>query len=415
MVSWRLCQKLVELGVHEEREILIIGEERQLAYDRVNLTKYFDLKSPDELLLSEAAWYAEHGIRLLTSRRVVKLDRVSRTVLDDAGQLYNFSDCVLATGSRPYVPRIEGVDAKNIFVYRTIDDIEAIREAALISKRGLVLGGGLLGLEAADVLNDFDVETTVVQSANSLMSRQLNEDGGSCLLGAVAKLGMRVRLKASAERITPSDAGLEVSFRKGEPMTVDMIVIATGIQARDELAKDAGLATAARGGIIINDKLQTEDPHVYAIGECASHRGKVYGLVSPGYEMADVLARRFARKKAKYAGSDESCRLKLLGVEVSVFGDYMQDGSYHVFRGEGSYRSLVLDRKNRMIGATVVGPWQQTADVERGVRENLKLSKKQIADFERGRIYLIPILKMVCLRGLTIPLFVIVRTRAAVN
>lgn len=382
MVSWRLCHQLVELGVHENRDIVVFGEEPHAAYDRVNLTSYFELPEADDLLLSKPVWYAEHGIELHTSRRILSINRDARVLLDDQGVEHAYGQCVLATGSRAFLPPIDGVDADGVFVYRTIEDIEAIQAAAEDADAGVVIGGGLLGLEAADVLGKMGVRTTVVQAANTLMSRQLNEDGGGYLLREVAAKGMRVRLKEHTDRIEKTDTGLNLSFRSGDSMRADLVIVAAGISPCDELAKDCGLATAARGGVIINDKLETDDPDVFAIGECASHHGKVYGLVAPGYEMADALAVKLAGKKSRYTGSDESCRLKLMGVEVGVFGDYMQEGQYHVHRGESTYRSLVLSH-GRLVGATVVGDWDQTAEVDRAVREQRKLPRSRIEAFER--------------------------------
>jgi len=383
MVSWRLCRSLVELGVHERRSILVFGDEIQPAYDRVNLTKYFELEKSDDLLLSNAEWYASHDIALHIGRKIIRLDPQQKLVVDDQGQEYAYADCVLATGSRAFVPPIEGAANENVFVYRTIEDIEAIKAAAQGARRGLVIGGGLLGLEAANVLKDLGLETCVVQAASGLMSRQLNEDGSGYLLREVAALGMSVRLRTNTQRIQKTATKLEVEFNHGDPLEVDLVIIAAGIRPRDELAEEAGLQTAARGGFIVDDHLETKVGHVYAIGECASHRGEVYGLVAPGYEMADCLAQRLASKKnARYRGSDSSCRLKLLGVEVGTFGDYLQEGVYHVHRGARSYRSLVF-RRSKLIGATVIGDWSEIAEIERAVKEGRTFSKGMRRHFER--------------------------------
>lgn len=383
MVSWRLCRALVDLGVPALRQVKVFGEEPIPAYDRVNLTKYFQYKNPDALLLAGADWYKENHIELITGRRIVELDRSAKVVVDDQGDVHNYGECVLATGSRAFVPEIDGIGSKNVFVYRNIEDINAIKAAAANARRGLVIGGGLLGIEAANVLKDLNVETCIVQASNGLMSRQLDEDGASYLLHEVAELGMRVRLKTQTQQISPQKDGLEVSFNRGESMLVDLVIVATGISPRDELAVASGLPTAARGGVIVDDRLCTEDPYVFAIGECASHRGVVYGLVAPGYEMADNLARRLAgRRPAKYKGSDHSCRLKLLGVEVSTFGDYLQEGRYHVYRGEDCYRALVFEG-SRLKGATVVGEWKETAVIEQAVKERRRIGPKKRLSFER--------------------------------
>lgn len=382
MVSWHFCRRLVDLGVNENRDIIVFGEEVQPAYDRVNLTKYFELDKPEDLLLDSRDWYEKHNIALHTSKRIVKLDTEAKIIVDSGGEEFIYDDCVFATGSSAYVPPIPGVESKGVFVYRTIEDIEAIKAESRNSRRGLVIGGGLLGLEAANVLNDLGIETCVVQAANGLMSRQLNEDASSYLLREVAELGMSVRLKTQTKAIKESHSGLEITFDKGTPLNVDMVIVATGIKPRDELAVDAGVATATRGGIIIDDSLRTSSRHVYAIGECASHHGQKYGLVGPGYEMADLLAQRFAGKKRRYRGSDQSCRLKLLGIEVGTFGDYLQDGHDYVHRGARSYRLLTFE-KSKLIGAMLVGEWAETAEIERAVRERRRFSDRLRRSFER--------------------------------
>ena len=384
MVSWRLCRKLVELGVHQTRSIQVFGEEPVPAYDRVNLTKYFEQDSPNDLLLDSADWYRSNAISLHTGRRIVRLDRAAKLAVDDLGEAHPYGDCVLATGSRASVPQIEGVDSANVFVYRTIADIEAIQAAATHARRGLVVGGGLLGIEAANVLKDLGVETCIVQGASGLMSRQLDRDGASYLLREIASLGMSVRLKTRPEKISSGANGLEVSFDHGEPTEVDLVIFATGITARDELAAQSGLATAVRGGVIVNDLLQTADPSISAIGECVSHHGVVYGLVAPGYEMADCLAERLAgKKKTKYQGRDQSCRPKLLGVDVGTFGEFLQEGTYHVHRGESTYRSLLF-RGSKLVGASVVGDWAETAEIERAVKAQRSFGPKARLDFERS-------------------------------
>ena len=192
---------------------------------------------------------------------------------------------------------------------------------------------------------------------------------------------MRVRLTTRTERIETGESGLELSFNKGASLNTDLVVIATGIQPRDELASEAGLATAV-GGILVNASLQTDVSNVYAIGECASYNGKAYGLLAPCYEMADTLARGLAGKRARYLGSDESSRLKLLGLEVSVFGDFLEEGQYYVHRGEKTYRSLVVSH-GKLIGATVIGPWVHAGEVERAVRRQRKVRTRTLERFER--------------------------------
>ncbi|MEM8867948.1 MAG: FAD-dependent oxidoreductase, partial [Verrucomicrobiota bacterium] len=382
MVSWRLCQKLVEYKVNKSRKIIVFGEEPQPAYDRVNLTKYFELESSEDLYLSKSDWYAANDIELHTSSCIVKVDTVQRLVVNAEGEEIVFGECVFATGSSAFVPPILGADSKNVFVYRTIADIEAIKAAAQGAHRGLVIGGGLLGLEAANVLKDLKVDTVIVEAANALMSRQLGEDASSYLIREVAALGMSVRLKTITESIRPQGDGLLVTLKGDDELDVDLVIVAAGIRPRDELAREAGLGTGARGGILVDDNLETQVSGVYAIGECVCHRGELYGLIAPGYEMADILATGLAGKPVRYEGSDTSSRLKLLGVDVGSFGDPLQEGTTIVHRGEKTYRSLLF-RRSELIGATVVGEWDQAAEVERAIKERRSFGQGQREEFER--------------------------------
>ncbi|MEO0508915.1 MAG: FAD-dependent oxidoreductase [Verrucomicrobiota bacterium] len=381
MVSWRFCQQLVKLGVHEKTTIVVYGEESLPAYDRVNLTKHFEWKDAQKLLLAASGWYQEHGIELRTANKIARLDPKQSMAVDADGNEVPYSRCVLATGSLPTMPKIPGTDLPGVYTYRTTQDVERIQEAAKTAKRAVVIGGGLLGLEIADVLNRSQVETSIIQSANTVLSRQLTEDGGGYLLKELAKRHLQIRLKTRTEAIKENGSKLNLNFHDGETADADMVVIAIGVTPRDELAQDAGLKTAVHGGVIVNDRLESSDNQIYAIGECASHHGKAYGLVAPCYEMADVLAYRLAgQKRYYYRGSDESCRLKLLGFEVSVFGDFMQEGEYYTYRGENEYRNLVVKR-GRLIGATVIGSWEQTAEIERAVRAMNKFSVRHLNDF----------------------------------
>lgn len=380
MVSHRLCRKLVEIGGAEGRNVTVLGEERRPAYDRVNLARYFESTDEAKLLLSPARWYPEHGITLKTGVRVTAVDRVRREVTTSLGETLRYDRLVLATGSRPRVPDIVGHNLPGLYVYRTIGDAEAIFRHAKRARRAAVIGGGLLGLEAVDVLRRFKCDTTVIQSASSLMCRQLNEDAGELLLRKVAELGIRVKLRTITERITESRDGLRVEFRDGDSLGTDMVVVAAGIRPRDELGRDCGLPVAGGGGILVNDQMQTEDPAIYAVGECAAHHGRAYGLVGPCYQQADALAAHLSGLPASYQGSDESCRLKIMGLEVSVFGDFLGAGHHVVHRGRDVYRSVVVEH-GRLVGATVVGPWQKAGGLELAVKERRRLSRGQLDRF----------------------------------
>ena len=228
----------------------------------------------------------------------------------------------MATGSAPFVPPIDGVAKEGVFVYRTIEDLEAIAAYGQKARRALVLGGGLLGLEAAKALVDMGLETTVVEFNTRLMPRQIDDAASSLLVGEIEALGVEVLLGKGTQRFLGDDKVTAVCFGEGEEQAFDMVVISTGIRPRDELARECGLAIGERGGVVVNDALTTSDPHIYAIGEVALHRGIIYGLVAPGYDMAAILAERLCGpENPVFTSGDFSTKLKLMGVDVANFGD----------------------------------------------------------------------------------------------
>ncbi len=364
MVGHRFCERVVELGVHEQFAVTVFGEEPRPAYDRVHLSEFFAGRGAEELALTSREWYCEHGLDLQLGRKVAGIDRDRREVVARGGERFRYDALVLACGSTPFVPAIPGVDRAGVFVYRTIDDLGAIRAWARNARRAAVIGGGLLGLEAAKAVLDLGLEAHVVEFADRLMPRQLDRAGALLLRDAIEALGVRVHLGMATEEIAGEEQVRALRFLDQPELAVDLVIVSAGIRPRDDLARGAGLETAPRGGIVVGDALQTSDPQITAIGECAVHRGVHYGLVAPGYEMADVLARRLSGEEVRFPGADLSAKLKLLGVDVASFGDYFADLERPeeirslVFedRTEGVYQKLLFDAKlERLLGGILVG------------------------------------------------------------
>lgn len=385
MVSHRLCAKLTELDTDQQYAITVIGQEPEPAYDRVHLGDLFEGKTIQDLQLGSRAWYQERGIELITGQQVVGIDAVKQEVSTQSGEAYPYEKLVLATGSRAFVPPIDGTNLPGVYVYRTAHDVELIRKAAVTARSCAVIGGGLLGLEAARSVNQLGPNVTVIQAANALMPRQLDAAGSSILNRKMTQMGVDIRLSALTQGISQSNGGLTLSFeRNHDPLTVDMVVIAAGIRPRDELARKMGLRVgAAPGGVVIDNTLQTSLPGVFAIGECARHQGSIYGLVAPGYEMADTLAKRLTGDtKTSFAKGDESTRLKIAGETVAVLGQFDADDARSVSVHRAGMRRTLLLRNNRLIGATVIGQWDQLADIQNAIDDEKIITSRRLRKFQ---------------------------------
>src|SRR5687768_673223 len=322
MVGHRFCEKLVEFDVAGEYRIVTFCEEPRAAYDRVGLTSFFAHRDAQKLMLARMDWYREHDVELHLGDRAATIDRKTRLVRSDKGVEIHYDALVLATGSIPFVPPVPGIQRTGVFVYRTIEDLEHIIEYAQTAKRCAVIGGGLLGLEAAKAAFDLNLETHVVEFAPRLMPRQIDEAGSRVLVRKIESLGVRVHLNKSTKEVHGNGKVERMEFTDGQSLDIDMIIVSAGIRPRDDLAKASGLEVGQRGGIIVNDRLQTSDPAIFAIGECALHRGMVYGLVAPGYEMAETVAANLTGADRHFQGTDLSTKLKLMGCDVASFGDY---------------------------------------------------------------------------------------------
>ncbi len=363
MVGQRLLEALFDRGGTAEWDIVVLAEEPRHAYDRVSLSSYFTGRSADDLSLVPGGFFDRAGVTVHLGDPVVTLDRAARVVTTAAGRAFSYDALVLATGSYPFVPPIPGREAAGCHVYRTIEDLDAIRADAAGARVGAVVGGGLLGLEAANALRSLGLATHVVEFAPRLMPVQVDDAGGQMLRSRIEELDLAVHTATATERIEADGGGrvTRMVFAGQEPLDVDIIVFSAGVRPRDELARAAGLPVGERGGIVVDEACRTADPAVYAIGECALAVGRVYGLVAPGYAMAEVAADRLLGGAAAFTGADMSTKLKLLGVDVASFGDAFATTSGAlpiVFADPVAkvYKKLVLsDDASRVLGGMLVG------------------------------------------------------------
>jgi nitrite reductase (NADH) large subunit len=294
MVGWKFIDKLVNLDRDSKKyEIVTFSEEPHVAYNRVGLTQLFEHENAEELHMAPPTWYEEAGVRVLLGHKAVRIDRDKRQVLSDNGAVVAYDELVLSTGSEPFVPPIPGADREGVSTYRDIKDVHSIVAQSKTCKSGAVIGGGLLGLESAKALYDLGVsDITIVEGAPRLMVRQLDEQGAKLLQKKVSELNIKTIVGGMTDEFYGDETGAlaGMKLKDGTDIPAQMIIVCTGVKPRDELARECGLEVGERGGIVVDDRLQTADPHIYAIGEVACHRGMCYGLVAPGNVMADNLA-----------------------------------------------------------------------------------------------------------------------------
>ena len=370
MVGHKFIESVLEQA-GDDIELTILAEEPHLAYDRVHLTEYFSGKSVKDLSLCRSDFADAYGIDLRLNTKAVEIDQLHKTVTTSQGDVLSFDKLILATGSYAFVPPIPGNDRQNCFVYRTIEDLDAIRAASLNAKTGVVIGGGLLGLEAAKALRDLNLETHVVEFAPRLMAVQIDDLGGQILRSKIEDLGVKVHTQKATSSIEDGDSTQHVmKFGDGSVLETDIILFSAGIRPRDELARQSGLLIGERGGIIINDYCQTSHPDIYAIGECALWDNKIYGLVAPGYDMARIAAKHvLGQESHAFAGADMSTKLKLMGVDVASIGDAhaMSPGALSYFYADEAaqvYKKIVVSAdKTRLLGAVLVGCAKEYSDL----------------------------------------------------
>nr|MDT0250919.1 nitrite reductase large subunit NirB [Endozoicomonas sp.] len=367
MVGHRFLEELIAQAGNDQYEITVFCEESRVAYDRVHLSSYFSHHTVEELSLVKPGFYETNNIKLLLGEAASIINAEAKIVSSKSGRMVPYDKLVFATGSFPFVPPVKGHEGTDIFVYRTIDDLDAIEKCARNSKSGVVIGGGLLGLEAAGALKALGVETHVIERAPMLMAEQLDQDGGAMLARKIENLGVKVHSGKNTLEITKGDSARnKLVFDNGEQLDVDFIVFSTGIRPRDRLARLSGLTIGDRGGIIIDDQCLTSNPDIYAVGECALWQNQTFGLVAPGYKMARVTVDHIVSEGKSadsnaFSGSDMSAKLKLLGVDVGSIGDANAStpgAQSYVYQNEPSeiYKKLVVSADGKtLLGAVLVG------------------------------------------------------------
>jgi nitrite reductase (NADH) large subunit len=342
--------------------ITVLCEEPRPAYDRVHLSEFFAGKSAADLSLVAPGFFERSGLQLKLNAKAVAVDRAAKRVTLASGEVLAYDKLVFATGSSPFVPQVAGSERKDCFVYRTIEDLEAMLECGQRARSGVVVGGGLLGLECAKALRDMKLSAHVVEFAPRLMAVQVDEPGARMLRSKIEELGVTVHTQKNTLAIVDGEqATHRMQFADGSHLETDMIVFSAGIRPRDELARAAGLALGPRGGIAIDDSCLTSDPDIYAVGECAAWNGQLFGLVAPGYDMARIAARHLLGEQAAFAGADLSTKLKLMGVDVASIGDAhaaTPDSRSYQFTDERKqvYKKIVVSGCGKqLLGAVLVG------------------------------------------------------------
>jgi nitrite reductase (NADH) large subunit len=362
MVGHKFLEQLDELGL-AGAQVTVLCEEPRPAYDRVHLSEFFSGKTAQDLSLVEPGFFERTGFTLRLAARAVAIERRNNTVTTAEGEVIAYDKLVLATGSSPFVPPVPGRDRPHCFVYRTIEDLEAMKACGARSRSGVVVGGGLLGLECAKALRDMGLETHVVEFAPRLMAVQVDEGGGRALRNSIESLGVHVHTgRNTVEIVDGATARHRMVFADGTHLETDMIVFSAGIRPRDELARQCVLAVGPRGGVAIDSHCRTIDRNVYAIGECASWNDQTFGLVAPGYDMARVAARHIAgQDDAAFTGADMSTKLKLMGVDVASIGDAHgrtpKSRAYqYVNEHRNIYKKIVVSEDGKqLLGAVLVG------------------------------------------------------------
>lgn len=339
-------------------DVTVFGAEPRVNYNRIMLSPVLSGEATyEQILIHDEAWYERHGVTLHRGVEIVAIDRAAKTVTARDGQVTPYDTLLIATGSSPFVPPILGSTLPGVRAYRDLDDVLAMHEAARRGGRAVVIGGGLLGLEAAAGLAMRGMATTVVHLMPTLMERQLDPEAGAMLQTAIEARGITVRCYASTTAILGEDHVTGVRFADGDEIPADIVVMAVGIRPNVALARMAGLDI--KRGVVVDDGLQTSDPDILAVGECVEHRGQCYGLVAPLYDMARVVAARLAGEAdAIYEGSVTATKLKVTGISLFSAGDFAagEDREEIVLRDpeHNQYRRLVL-RDGQLVGAVLYG------------------------------------------------------------
>jgi len=382
MAGARTLEELLKVAP-DLYDITVFGAECHPNYNRILLSPVLaGEQTLDEIILNPVAWYASHGITLHLGKKIVRVDRVRRVVVADDGTEAPYDRLLLSTGSNPFVLPVPGKDLQGVIAYRDIADTHFMIETARTHKHAVVIGGGLLGLEAANGLMLRGMQVTVVHIAPWLMERQLDQTAAQLLQGSLEARGLRFRIGAQTQELVSGEDGRvkAVRFKDGTQVPADLVVMAAGVRPNTALAEQSGLH--CNRGIVVTDTLQTvTDPRVYAVGECAAHRGIAYGLVAPLFEQAKVCANHLALAGiGRYTGSQTSTKLKVTGIDLFSAGDFMGgDGTQDIVLSDplsGVYKKLVL-RDGKLVGACLYGDTADGSYYFRLIREGTPIAERR--------------------------------------
>lgn len=366
--------------------ITMFGDEPWEPYNRVKLSSFF----AGQIELSDLALYKKlENDNLIINKncKIVKIDRIAKTVIDELGNSHSYSKLVIATGSRSHIPKIKNVDLNNIFTFRDMSDIEKLLARRVRSRKTAVIGGGVLGIEAAKAMSMQNTEVTIIDHSISLMSNQLDDNASELLREHILSLGIKVYLGQGIKEFQGQDKVEKILLADGRAVEFDTVILTTGIKPNIKLAREARLSVGR--GIRVNDFMQTSDPSIYAVGECAEHRGKVYGVVKPGYEQAKVAAYSLYGKKANYTGSLSATQIKVIDIQVFSMGDVYEVSSIglrkeHVYEDKlkGIYRKIII-KKHGIVGAISVGEWNDLARIQEAITKKRFISPWSLIKFKK--------------------------------
>ncbi|HIM95361.1 MAG TPA: NAD(P)/FAD-dependent oxidoreductase, partial [Gammaproteobacteria bacterium] len=366
MAGVRTLEELFKI-TEEKFDITVFGSEPYGNYNRIMLSPVLaDEKTIDEIMINDLDWYKDNGITLHTDSTITSINRSSKAVVDDKGNSYNYDKLLIATGSYPFILPIEGHDLDGVIGFRDIADVDQMIDAAKNHKNAVVIGGGLLGLEAANGLMKQGMNVTVVHLLADLMEMQLDSTASQMLLTSLRERGMSFKLEAQTQKLSADDSGRvkQIEFADGSAMDADLVVMAVGIRPNFSLAQQSGVH--CERGIVVDDTMLTYDPSIYAVGECIQHRGLCYGLVAPLFEQAKVCANHLAGYGIGiYEGSVTSTKLKVTGIDLFSAGNFKgtENSEDLVFQdvARGVYKKIVIENDtiigSVMYGDTIDGSW----------------------------------------------------------
>jgi nitrite reductase (NADH) large subunit len=390
MAGARAVEELLALGGGDQFEITMFGDEPYGNYNRILLSNILSgVQDASEIFINPLSWYDENSITLHAGARVVEIDRNSRMVLAANGVKAHYDKLLIATGSRAFIPPIKGSRGANgelrpgVFGFRTIDDCNGIMTTAKASKVAAVIGGGLLGLEAARGLMNHGCEVHVIHLGPHLMDAQLDSTGGAILKSTMEQMGIKIHLRASTTEILGETGVTGLAFKDGTTLDCDMVVISAGIKPNAEIGHSAGL-TVERAIVVDNHMRSVDDMNIYIVGECAQHRGKVYGLVAPLWDQAKVFAEHISGHNidAAYHGSKLATKLKVMGVELASMGiteavEERDETIQFTEAKRGTYKKLIV-REGRLVGGILMGDISKAAFLMQAFDRDSKLPDERL-------------------------------------